>query len=588
MANFFKIVFGSALGFFISLFLLLMIFFAILGGIKSIGDQEEITLNPNTILSLHLNYPILDRTSNKPENIFDFSSMFKIPPGLNDILSMIESAKEDPKIKGIYLNLNDIPTSYSNILEIRNSLKEFKSSGKFILAYGDHFSQKAYYLASIADEIYLHPEGSIDLKGIYVQMAFFKGLLDKLDIDAQVVRHGKFKSAVEPFLLDKMSNANREQTKKYTNSIWETVSTAIATGRNISVDKVNQAADLLSLQDPDKAIELGFIEEKIYFDVFLSKLSEKLNIERVDKKNFISESKYNKIKTKKEKWSSDKIAVIYASGNIIRSSTAVDGAITDGEFSSIIRDIRLDNKIKGVVLRINSPGGDALASDIILREVELLKNIKPVVVSMGGVAASGGYYIACKSDYIFANPNTITGSIGVFGVIPNLEKLFNNKLGVTFDEVKSNENSDYISLNKTMPTFHREKLKEQIEHIYNSFITHVSQGRSISKALVDSIGQGRVWAGKEAIKIGLIDEFGGLQAAIKKTAELAELDTYRCVDYPKQKEMMQQILEDLSGQSSISLVSKQFGDWNETYTYLSEVMSKPSIQARIPYLLTIE
>lgn len=588
MANFFKIVFGSVLGFFISFFLILILLFAILGSVKSIGEKKEVKVDSNSILTLHLDYPISERTSNKPENLFDFNSMFKIPPGLNDILSMIESAKEDSRIKGIYLHLSEIPTSYSNLLEIRNSLTNFKSSGKFIIAYGDHYSQKSYYLATIADEIYLHPEGSIDLKGIHVQMAFFKGLLDKLEIEAQVVRHGKFKSAVEPFLFDKMSQANRKQTEKYTNAIWETISSSIAKDRKISIDELNQAADLLSLQDPNKAVSLGFVDNTLFYDELLLKLSNKLNVEKIKKKNFVSEIRYNKVKTNKQKWSSDRIAIVYASGNIIRSSNAIDGSITDGEFSRILRNIRLDDEIKGVVLRINSPGGDALASDIILREVKLLKDVKPVVVSMGGVAASGGYYIACKSDYIYANPNTITGSIGVFGVIPNIENLFTNKLGITFDEVKSNKNSDYISLNKKMPSFHRKKLKEQIERIYDRFITHVSEGRGISKAQVDSIGQGRVWAGKDALKIGLIDEFGGLEEAIQKTAELANLSEYRFIEYPKQKEMFQQLMDDLSGQSSINLLTSPLGDWGETYTYLSGMMKNPSIQARLPYILTVE
>jgi protease-4 len=585
--NFIKIIFGSMLGFFLSIIVLMFVLATLIGSLKSFGEKEKIVVNSNSVLTLYLDHKIPDRTPNKPEDIFNFNSMFKIEPGLFDIIRMIKTAKDDINIKGIYLHLSDIPTSYATISEIRMALKQFKESGKFIYAYGDTFSQKAYYLATVADRIFINPLGSIDLKGVYVQIAFYKGLLEKLEVEAQVVRHGEYKSAVEPFIMDKMSAANRKQTKKFTQTIWDNVAMDIADDRGLSVEQVNTAADNLMLQDPKEAKDLGFVDDLITYDVFLERLSEELGVNRVEKHNFVEERSYYTSIRNIGKWSSDRIAIVYASGNIVKGENAVEGAISDGEFSQIIRGLRLDEKIKGVVLRVNSPGGDALSSDIILHELELLKEVKPVVVSMGGVAASGGYYIACKADYIYAEPSTITGSIGVFGIIPNIQKMLNNKLGVTFDEVKSNSNSDYISLNKPMQTFQRRKLKAQIEKIYSTFIQHVSIGRHMSVPSVDSIGQGRVWAGRDALAIGLIDAFGGIDEAIKKVVDLGQLSVYRLVEFPKQKEMFQQILDDLSGRNMFSL-GKGFQETQETLQYLGDMIECRTIQARIPYSLIIK
>ena len=587
MGNFFKIVFGSMLGFFISIIIVFFFLLAFVSAIQSFGEPKKVELKENSVLTLNLDHSIPDRTPNKPENIFDIKSMFRIQPGLFDILRMIDVAATDGHIKGIYLHLSDIPTSYANLYEIREALKKFKESGKFILAYGDVFSQKAYYLASVADGIYLNPQGSINLKGIYVQIAFFKGLLDKLDVEAQVIRHGKYKSAVEPFIMDKMSRANREQTKKFTRSIWETVSGGIASGRNLPLSAVNKAADLLSLQSADSALSLGFIDEKLTYDKFLKILCEKTGVQEMRKDQYVSETAYLNVAKAHRKWSKDKIAIVYAGGNIIKSDREVEKSISDGEYTRIFRKLRQDNSIKGVVVRINSPGGDALASDIILREIELLKEVKPVVVSMGGVAASGGYYIACKADYIYADPSSITGSIGVFGIIPNAGKLFNQKLGINFDEVKSNSNADYISINKAMPAFQKEKLHQQIENIYATFTRQVSEGRGMKVAEVDSIGQGRVWAGKDALAINLIDEFGGIEAALNKTAQLAGLATFRNVEYPKEKELYEQILSDLSGQTKIrwdaalEKIDKNLG-------YLQTLIDRKGVQASLPYSIEIE
>ena len=585
--NFVKIIFGSMIGFFLSVVVLMFFLVMLISSIKGFSENKKVVIEPNSVLTLYLDHAIPDRTPNRPEDIFNLTSMFKINPGLYDIVRMIHSAKNDPNIQGLYLHLSNVPTSYANIMEIRKALVQFKESNKFVYVYGDTFSQKAYYMASIADKIFINPQGSIDLKGVYVQIAFYKGLLDKLEIDAQVIRHGQYKSAVEPFIMDKMSEANRRQTKKYTQTIWDNVAKDIATDRGLSLDQVNDAANNLLLQDPMMAKKLGFVDEILSYDSFLNVLSEELGVERMKKQNFIEERKYFSSLKKSQKWSSDRVAIVYASGNIVKNDVAVEGAISDGEFSRIIRELRLDDKIKGVVLRINSPGGDALASDIILNEIELLKEVKPIVVSMGSVAASGGYYIACKANYIYAEPSTITGSIGVFGIIPNTQKLFTNKLGITFDEVKSNTNSDYISLNKPMQEFQRKKLKTQIEKIYSTFIQHVSQGRQMTVRMVDSIGQGRVWAGRDAKHLGLVDDFGGIEEAIQKVISLAQLPAYRIVEFPKQKEMFQQMLDDLSGKSMVVL-GKELEETSKTLFYLNDLLMSKSVQARMPYVMIIE
>ena len=578
--------FASMVGFILTAVILFFLFFSFVMAMVSMTKTEEVVVNNKTVLQLKLDYDIPDRTPNAPFNITPLGD-FRTVSGLNDILKSIKKAKSDDRILGIYLDLSVIPSGFATVSEIREALEDFKESGKFIYTYGAIYGQKAYYLATVADKIFINPEGMIDFHGLSVRTSFIKGLLDKLDIDVQIVRHGKFKSAVEPLMLNKMSEASREQTQAFISSIWDDVVKLISQSRNISIERLNEIADGLLVQTTEDAYNFGMVDSVIYKDQFLNILSEKLDVSTVKTNNLISVNKYkNAVVRNRGKRSKNKIAVIYASGDIVQGDE--DEGISSARFARTIRNARLDNSIKAIVLRVNSPGGDGLASDIILREVKLATEAKPVVVSMGDVAASGGYYISCGADYIIADATTITGSIGVFGLIPNLEMFFNNKLGVTFDGVKTNENSDYMSITKPLTPYQRNVIQTMVDRFYTTFITHVSDGRGLTTAQVDSIGQGRVWSGTDALSIGLVDEIGSLKTAIEKAKELANIEDYRITELPKLKDPFEQILQDIMGQTRISLVKNELGEFYKYYGYLKTVKKMDGVQARMPFFIEIE
>ncbi len=578
--------FASMVGFILTAVILFFLFFSFVMAMVSMTKTEEVVVNNKTVLQLKLDYDIPDRTPNTPFNITPLGD-FRTVSGLNDILKSIKKAKSDDRILGIYLDLSVIPSGFATVSEIREALEDFKESGKFIYTYGAIYGQKAYYLATVADKIFINPEGMIDFHGLSVRTSFIKGLLDKLDIDVQIVRHGKFKSAVEPLMLNKMSEASREQTQAFISSIWDDVVKLISQSRNISIERLNEIADGLLVQTTEDAYNFGMVDSVIYKDQFLNILSEKLDVSTVKTNNLISVNKYkNAVVRNRGKRSKNKIAVIYASGDIVQGDE--DEGISSARFARTIRNARLDNSIKAIVLRVNSPGGDGLASDIILREVKLATEAKPVVVSMGDVAASGGYYISCGADYIIADATTITGSIGVFGLIPNLEMFFNNKLGVTFDGVKTNENSDYMSITKPLTPYQRNVIQTMVDRFYTTFITHVSDGRGLTTAQVDSIGQGRVWSGTDALSIGLVDEIGSLITAIEKAKELANIEDYRITELPKLKDPFEQILQDIMGQTRISLVKNELGEFYKYYGYLKTVKKMDGVQARMPFFIEIE
>jgi protease-4 len=383
-----------------------------------------------------------------------------------------------------------------------------------------------------------------------------------------------------------MSEANKEQTLKFIGSMWDNSVNGISESRNIPSLNLNLIADSLKAQNPQKAYALHLIDSVLYFDQFLNFLANEIDVDNINKDNLISLIEYVDAKVKSKKRSKNKIAVIYASGNIVQGEGESDN-IGGDKIARTIRNARLDKSIKAIVLRVNSPGGDALASDIILREVNLAKEEKPVVVSMGNLAASGGYYISCGADKIFANPSTITGSIGVFGVIPNYKDFFNNKLGVTFDGVKTNENADFISATKPLTKFQHDIIQTEIERVYSTFLNHVSKGRNMTTEQVDEIGQGRVWSGSDALELGLIDEFGGLGKAIEEAKDLAELEDYRVVELPKQKEPIEQIMDDLMGKTRIKLLQNELGSNYKYYQFLKEVENMNGIQARLPFEIDI-
>lgn len=588
MKDFFKFMFASMLGFFLTSLILLFLLFGFFMALISFTQPKEVVIIDKTILHLKLDYPIDDRASNDPFSAnFNFEA-FRSNPGLNEILKNIEKAKSDERIKGIFLDLMDVPSGLSTVSEIRNALIDFKTSGKFIYTYGEMFSQKAYYLATASDKIYINPVGMMEFRGFRGDVMFIKGLLEKLEIEPQIIRHGKYKSAIEPLILDKMSEANKEQTLGFIQSMWDETLSGISQSRNIRTDDLNRIADQLQASRAEEAYQLNLVDSVIYYDQFLSILSQKLEKENINKEDLISLSDYNSVNAgvQKEKRSKNKIAVIYASGSISQGE-GDDQSIGSDKIARTIRKARLDNSIKAIVLRVNSPGGDGIASDIILREVNMAKTVKPVVVSMGNYAASGGYYIACGANKIYAQPNTITGSIGVFGVIPNFQKFLNNKLGITFDEVKTNQNADFMDITKPMTEFQFGLLQKEIDNFYATFIGHVSVGRNIPVDKVDEIGQGRVWSGTDALKIGLVDELGGLNDAIESAAEIAAIEDYRIIEMPTLLDPIEKIVNDLMGESTHSLLQKELGDHFKYYQYIKELSKIKGVQARLPFEIDI-
>ncbi|MCF8379148.1 MAG: signal peptide peptidase SppA [Bacteroidales bacterium] len=587
MKQFFKFMFASMLGFIITLVIIFFIFMAIIMAMLSFAKTEEVVVNDPSLLHMKLNYEIGDRTSNNPMQAMLTFDSFKSVPGLNDILRNIEKAKRDDNIKGIYLDLIDLPSNLASIGEIREAILDFRESGKFVYVYSEMLSQKAYYLASAADKIFLSPEGLVELRGFRGEVMFIKGTLEKLDIEAQIIRHGKFKSAIEPLIREDMSEANKEQTSAFIQSMWNNVSMDISKSRNIPIAELNTLSDNLTGLDPDEALSSHLIDSLIYMDQFLDLLATKLDIEKVAASNLISSSKYMNAKVPVDKKrSKNKVALIYAEGNIMQGE-GNDNAIGSDNLARTIRNARLDDHVKAVVLRVNSPGGDGIASDVILREVVKTQEVKPVVVSMGNYAASGGYYIACGAEKIVANPGTLTGSIGVFGLIPNFEKFFHNKLGITFDGVKTNENADYLQVNKPLTDFQKQLLQQQIDRFYDTFVNHVAKGRGMTYEEVDAIAQGRVWTGSDALENGLIDQLGGMKDAIDLAVELAQIEDYRVIDLPKQKEPFQQIFDDLFGEMRMKILQQEIGEYYNYYQTVQYLKNADGIQARLPFDLEI-
>jgi protease-4 len=589
MKQFFKFMFASMLGFFLTFVIIAFISMGILFSV-ALSTKKEVTVSKNSVLHIELKNPVTDRTSNNPMENFDFNSFeSKTTLGLDKILKCIKKAKTDDNIKGIYLDLSIIPSGAATTEEIRNALIDFKKSGKFIISYSEVYSQKAYYLASVSDKIYMNPEGTLIFKGLSANIMFFKGTLEKLDIKAQIIRHGKFKSAVEPFMLDSISQANREQTTKYISSIWNNILKGISETRKIDIDELNEIADNFKIQTPEDAVKYKFIDKLMYKDELLAELRNRLEIKENKKIKYMALNKYSKVPDKniKKIKTKNKIAVIYASGDI-NSGKGDDKKIGSETISKAIRKARLDSSVKAIVLRVNSPGGSALASDVIWREMNLSKKTKPVVVSMGNVAASGGYYISCSADKIIAQPNTITGSIGVFGIIPDMKDFFNNKLGITFSNVKTNKYADLPSTVRPLTETEESIIQNEVERIYKIFIKHVAQGRNMTVAQVDSIGQGRVWTGTDAKEIGLIDDIGGIDKAIKTASELAKIENnYKIIYLPKQKNIFSQIFEKFGDNIKNSAVKSKLGDNYKYYKHLNSIINKKGVQARLAYDIDI-
>ena len=584
MFSFFKNIISTTIALVITIVILISII--VLFGSNTFNNKKTITTKPNSILVINFSETkIVERKSENPFENLNPSGNVQKSMELKKILDNIEKAKNDENIKAIYINSSITSGGISQIEEIRNKLLEFKKTEKKIISYAEVYSQSAYYLASVANKIFLNPQGGIELKGFSASIMFYKDLFDKLDIDIQIIRHGKFKSAVEPFMLNKMSIENREQIKLLLNSFSNNLMDSIANQRNLSLQTVQNHADNLSLNSAKDCHKLKYVDELLYQDQV-----EKILLEISDntKLNTISLNNYSKVSSnKKKKISKNKIAIIYATG-AINSGKGDENSIGSVTTVKAIRKAKKDKNVKGIVFRINSGGGSALASDVILREVLLAKKEKPFIVSLGDYAASGGYYIACAADSIIANPTTLTGSIGVFGMIPNLKNFYKNNLGINIDTVNTNKYSD-IGVNRKLSEFEKNKIQMQIEDIYDTFITRVSEGRSIEKSEVDKIGQGRVWSGYDAKKIGLVDVYGGLETAINITASIAEIKDYRIISLPKKQDPIEKLFNDIDQKSQIKkYIIKKLGVNSSLIPPIEILIEEEKIQARIPYSIKLK
>jgi len=585
MKQFFKFMFASMLGTLVLFVIVTLIAIGIVAGVVAMASHEEVAISKNTLLLARFNKEIADRGS-KSKVVMGFSGPERTT-GLNDILENLEKAAKDENIAGIYLDLSDIPSGISTIEEIRNGLLSFKKSGKFIWAYGEMLSQKSYYLATAADKIFLNPQGALEFKGIASEMIFIKGLIEKLDVKMQIIRHGKFKAATEPLFLDKMSPENRKQVTKLIADIWKNMVEGISEERKIGEIALNNIADSLKIETAQDALKYKLVDQLVYKDELMDEMKKKLALDAKKKIQFVAMDKYSDVVVKKKAENpKHKLAVIYASGSI-GSGEGDDQSIGSERISKAIRKAREDEKVKAIVFRINSGGGSALASDVIWREIDLARQVKPVVASFGDVAASGGYYIACAATKIIADPTTITGSIGVFGVIPNFQGLFSNKLGITFDRAMTNKNSDYIPVTKPLSTYQTQLLQREVDHIYEVFTGKVAAGRKLKLSTVDSIGQGRIWSGNDAKTLGLIDDFGGLTKAIEMAAALANTTDYRIVSLPEQKEWFEELIDQISGNDPSSSLKQALGENYEYFRYLKEIGEMKGVQARLPFQINL-
>lgn len=579
--NFFKTFLASLLAFIVANFVwffLLIIFFV---GVAALSQSSTTVVEPKSVLRIDLAESIVDAPVNDPFSEFDPMSMNMQKSISNmDVMHAIGAAATDPNIEGIYINFDGAGIVTTSLLEeVRGYLKNFKEEGKFIVAYGETYSQGGYYLASVADSLYLNPAGQMDWRGLAMQVMFYKGLLDKLGVEPQVFRHGTFKSAVEPYILNRMSPANRTQMETIANSIWGTLVNDIATSRNLSIDSLNMFASDLSAMLPEEALEKRLIDGLKYEDEVEDLLREKLELDADEDINFVTLGEYVASKPYTETYSDNKIEVIYADGQIVQGRSA-KGTLGSTTLAEQLAEARLDEDVKAVVLRVNSPGGSALASEVMWREMELLRQQKPVVVSMGDYAASGGYYISAPADVIIANANTLTGSIGVFGLMFNAEKTLQNKLGVSIDVAKTNPSADMGSFHRGVTVSEREFMMKGIEDVYSTFVNHVADGRNMTFDSVDAIGQGRVWTGSDGKRIGLVDEIGGLQYAIAVAAEKAEcIDDYMVRESTGEPTGFAAILNEISMRISERKMRKEMGIFYDDYCSLRALMENEGVQA---------
>lgn len=570
----------------------LIFFFVMLGSIAVMvsAGEKPASISDNSILVLKAGTPIPDRTNSNPFSGLDIINMDFTPvAGLNDILGNLKKAASDDKIKGVLIENGLLPSGWATTDEIRNALIKFREeSGKFVLSYTDYvLQQECYYLSTAADKIYIGPGSYVDFKGLSGEVMFYKNALEKIGVEVQVTRHGKFKGAVEPFILDRLSDENREQISAYVGSIWDHALLNISEARNIPVEKLNLLADELAGNTSDSALESGLIDGLIFRDQLIDSLKILSGLTTDDKIELVPMTKYSKVPDPgKPAYSKNKISVIYAEGDIVMGK-GTDGSIGGNSYADLIRAERKDSNVKAIVLRVNSPGGNAVASDLIWREVQLAAKVKPVIVSMGNYAASGGYYISAAASKIYADPVTISGSIGVFGLLPNAGKLLENKIGITTETVNTNKYADFPSVYRPMSGYEKDAMLVSIEKVYSDFVGKVSEGRKLTAQYIDSIGQGRVWSGTSAKNIGLVDEMGGLTEAIRGAATAAGLDSYNVRELPVSEDPYTKLLSQLAGDIRMGIIKKELGESARFYYDIMQIREMTGIQARLPYFIDI-
>jgi protease-4 len=587
MLNFLKYVLATILGLFVFFFLGMLI---MVGIVAATASEGEVSVAENSVLELKLDKQITERDPKSPFAEMGFSFFnFESSDGLDEIKAAIRRAKTDDNVKGIFLNMRFVNAGMGKLEEIRDELIAFKESGKFIVSYGDMTNEKAYYLSSVADKIYLNPMGTLEFNGISSEVFFFKGTLEKLDIKPTIFKVGEFKSAVEPFFLDKMSEANREQMNSFLNSINDYQLRKIAEARGKTYEELKNVSDNVLVREAEDAKKYGLVTDVGYYDEAIDYMKEQSGVEKDKKLELVSLGKYKKVADKeKGSTSKNRIAVIYAEGDIVDGDGDEDN-IGSMRYAEAIRNARQDENVKAVVLRISSPGGSALASDVMWREIQETRKVKPVIASMSDMAASGGYYMAMGCDTIVAHPNTITGSIGVFGIVPNFEGFLKNKMGITVDRVGTGKHSDLPTVTRSMTDFEQEIVQREINKIYEVFTQKAADGRGMSQDELKKFASGRVWSGIEAKERNLVDVHGGLEKAIEIAAAKAGIEgDYRLKELPRRKTFFEEMFGEAGSQVKESAVKAELGELYPFYQMYKKVENMQGIQARMPFELSIQ
>ena len=585
MRSFLKIFLATLLAFIVFAVIGVIILMVMIG--KAVSP-EKVVISPNAVLVLETSQPYNEQKLSNPLNSLLKGQANEVP-GLYDVVRILEHAEDDDNIKGIYLKTDGNPNGFATSEELRRALLNFKKSGKFVYAYGEGMTQQAYYLASAADKVFLHPQGGLDFAGFSSTIMFLKGTLEKLEIHPEIFYDGKFKSATEPLRETQMTEANRIQTSAYLGQLYGNYLTNIGKSRKLDTATLHRYANEGLIQNPQDALSYKLVDGLKYDDQVMEALRSRIGLDKDADINFVSLTKYESAADYKSTSGDNKIAVLYAQGNIVGGDGSDDVTISSEQYIKEIRKLRLDKSIKAIVFRVNSPGGSALASETIWRELVLAKKAKPVIVSMGDYAASGGYYISCMADSIFAEPNTLTGSIGVFGVMMNLQSFFKNKLGVTFDGVKTGQYADLGSATRPMTDIERKFVQNGVDSIYATFKSRVVTGRKLSQSVVDSIAQGRVWSGVQAKSLGLVDRLGGINDAIASAAKMAKISSYRLREYPEVKQPLERLLKSLGGETSETMVKKELGANYTIYQQIKRLqLINGEVQARLPFDVTIK